>query len=61
MGSDCISSFSLLIFLLCLHDVMQQKLRPGMSILSVFLLTSRLLAEMTSLTFDFSSRQHFVQ
>ena len=36
-------------------------LRPGMSILSVLLLTSTLLAEMTSLTFDFASRRHFVQ
>ena len=35
-------------------------LRPGMSILSRLLLTSTLLAEMTSLTFDSASRRYFV-
>ena len=36
-------------------------LRPGMSILSMLLLTSTLLSEMTSLIFDFASQRHFVQ
>ena len=36
-------------------------LRSGMSILFVLLLTSVLLAEMTSLMFNFASRRHFVQ
>ena len=36
-------------------------LRLEMSILSVLLLTSTLLVEMTSFTFDFASRRHFVQ
>ena len=36
-------------------------LRPGMSILFMLLLTSTLLVEMTSLTFDSASRRHFVQ
>ena len=34
---------------------------PGMSILSMLLLTPTLLAEMTSWMFDFASRRHFVQ